>query len=227
MTADGLVVGGLTPFTTIDVPGRLAAVVFCQGCAWRCAYCHNRHLLARRAEQPKPWSEIRAFLERRRGWLDAVAFSGGEPLLQTALGDAVTEIKAMGFAAALHTGGPHPRRFARLLPGLDWVGFDVKARFADYARVTGIAGSGAPARESLKLLLASGVAHEVRTTVDDGLMGRDDLRRMADELAALGVGIWVLQEGRPALEPFDDPDFLADLAARFAAFQVRRANPAA
>ncbi|MBI3069525.1 MAG: 4Fe-4S cluster-binding domain-containing protein, partial [Betaproteobacteria bacterium] len=72
-------VGGLVPLTTTDYPGRLAAVVFCQGCPWRCGYCHNPHLLPARRTAPIAWHAVRDFLERRRGLLDAVVFSGGEP----------------------------------------------------------------------------------------------------------------------------------------------------
>lgn len=230
MAAGDLVVGGLTPFTTLDVPGRLAAVVFCQGCPWRCTYCHNRHLLARRTALPIPWPDIRAFLEGRRGFLDAVAFSGGEPLAQAAVHDAVVEVKSLGFLAALHTGGAHPKRFARLLPHLDWVGFDAKAPFDAYAAVTGVPRSGGPARESLKRLLASGVGHEVRTTVDGRMPDRDGLLRMADELAALGVGTWILQEGRTTAGAgpsagsslLDDGRLMAALARSFETFALRR-----
>ena len=170
-------------------------------------------------------------LEQRQGFLDAVAFSGGEPLLQAAIQDAVSEIEAMGFKVALHTGGMNPRRFGRLLPHLDWVGFDVKTRFGDYARVTGTNGSGKAAQKSLEHLLASGVAYEVRTTVDGRLPSRDDLRGMAGNLAALGVKTWTLQECQkpsghtpgPGAGILDDKAFVAGLAAGFERFHVRRA----
>lgn len=92
-----LIIGGLTPFTTIDFPGKLAAVIFCQGCPWRCGYCHNRHLLDAGQPGTVPWHEVIRFLEQRRGLLDAVVFSGGEPTLQTRLPDAVAAVRRMGF----------------------------------------------------------------------------------------------------------------------------------
>lgn len=212
MSAGDLTVGGLTPLTTVDFPDHLSAVVFCQGCPWRCPYCHNRHLLPGKTKNPVPWPEVRQFLEKRRGFLEAVVFSGGEPLLQEAVEDAIAEVKALGFRAALHTGGCDPVRFARLLPSLDWVGFDVKAPFDAYTGVTGVAKSGPAARESLRLLAASGIAFEVRTTVDPGLLCRDDLRRLARELKALGAENWVLQECRkPDSAPSDVSDLLTDL----------------
>ena len=197
-------------------------MVFCQGCPWRCPYCHNRHLLPRKAENPIPWQQVRQLLEERRGFLDAVVFSGGEPLMQEAIGDAIAEVKAMGFGVALHSGGYDPARFADVLPALDWVGFDVKAPFDDYRRITGAANSGPPARESLGQLLASGTAYEVRTTVDPELLDREDLLRLADELRELGVGNWVLQECRNADgSPSDLSDLVAGLAEILPDFTIR------
>ncbi len=189
-------IGGLTPLTTIDFPGRLAAVVFCQGCAWRCPYCHNPHLLPV-ASGGDDWPMLQRFLEARRGLLDGVVFSGGEPLFQSGLGDAMEGVKSMGFKVALHTAGTHPERLERLLPLLDWVGFDIKRPFETYPQLTKVAGSGLKAQQSLTLLLQSGIGHEVRTTVDPGLSSRDDLLGLARKLAALGVTRYVLQPCRP------------------------------
>ncbi|HEX6005079.1 MAG TPA: radical SAM protein, partial [Burkholderiales bacterium] len=77
--------GGLVALSTTDYPDHLAAVVFGQGCPWRCGYCHNPHLLPKRGVARIAWRDVLAFLERRRGLLDAVVFSGGEPTLQAAL----------------------------------------------------------------------------------------------------------------------------------------------
>lgn len=233
MPADNLMVGGLVPLTTVDFPNRLSAVVFCQGCPWRCHYCHNPHLLSRKAESPVPWRQIRDFLKKRQGFLDAVVFSGGEPLMQAAIEDAVAEVKAQGFHIALHTGGSDPERFARLLPSLDWVGFDIKAPFDAYPRITCIADSGKAARDSLGHLLAAGTAYEVRTTVDPRLLTDNDLLHMAADLDALGADRWILQECRepgedgnappvPGRNPLDDQGFLSALGKIFPRLDVRR-----
>ena len=185
--AEGLRVGGLTPMTTLDYPGELAAVVFCQGCPWRCRYCHNGHLLPARAEEPIPWGEVRAFLESRRDLLDAVVFSGGEPTLQGALAPAMREAKAMGFKIGLHTAGIYPERLRRLLPLLDWVGLDIKALPEDYPEITGVPGSGRRAWESLNLLIRAEVPLQVRTTTLPGRDGPEDLWPLAARLAGLGV----------------------------------------
>jgi pyruvate formate lyase activating enzyme len=190
-------VGGFTPLSLSDWPGQLAAVVFCQGCLWRCGYCHNPHLIPPRAAASLEWRDVLAFLERRRGLLDAVVFSGGEPLLQAGIGRALAAVKALGFKLGLHTAGAYPRRLAALLPSLDWVAMDIKAPFASYAATTGVAGSGAPALESARLILASGVAYEFRTTVHPDLLPAVQLAALAGSLAQLGVRHYALQEFRP------------------------------
>jgi len=152
----GIVVGGLTPLSTVDWPGELAAVVFCQGCAWNCPYCHNASLRpfgpAKGAPQgvsepdapagqnvpgAPPWAEILEWLKTRQGLLDAVVFSGGEPLLQPGLARAMRDVRGLGFKIGLHTSGMDPAALARVLPLADWIGLDVKAPRAAYDRVTG------------------------------------------------------------------------------------------
>jgi pyruvate formate lyase activating enzyme len=156
-------VGGLTRCSATDYPGKLAAVVYCQGCAWRCGYCHNPELRPARGTHEIPWAEVLAFLGRRRGLLDAVVFSGGEPTQQPGLAQAMREVKAMGFLAGLHTAGIVPRRLAQALPLADWVAMDVKAPLEDHERVTRVRGSAARAQRSLELLRASGVARQRHT----------------------------------------------------------------
>jgi pyruvate formate lyase activating enzyme len=189
-------VGGLTPLSTTDWPGQLAAVVFCQGCPWRCGYCHNPDLIPARGEHEIPWDDVLAFLHRRRGLLDAVVFSGGEPTAQAGLADAMRAVRALGFRIGLHSGGAYPRRLAEVLPLVDWVGLDAKAPFADYARITGIAGSGDPARQSLDLVLASGVDAEIRTTVHPTLLADAEVIALTRDLSARGVKQHVVQAFR-------------------------------
>lgn len=177
-------IGGVTPFTTIDYPGEIAAVLFCRGCPWRCGYCHNEHLREPAAEGNVHWEEILSFLRSRAGLLDAVVFSGGEPTLQPGLAEAVREVKALGFKVGLHTAGAFPERLAMILPQLDWVGMDLKAPFEEYEAVTAVPGSGEAARESADLVRRSGVAHRFRTTLDPYLRedGRiDRIRAMVEE----------------------------------------------
>ena len=194
--ADALRVGGFVPFTLTDYPEALAAVVFCQGCPWHCGYCHNPHLIAARGDDEREFARILDWLGTRRGLLDAVVFSGGEPTAQAELTDAIMAVHALGFKAGLHTGGANPRRLAAVLPQVDWVGIDVKAPQTEYAEVTGAPDSGISAFASLDLVLASGVAHEVRTTVHPALTPPAALEQLARELADRGVVRWVLQPFR-------------------------------
>ena len=189
-------VGGLTPLSTTDWPGMLAAVVFCQGCPWRCGYCHNPGLIPARGDKEIPWEDVLAFLHRRQGLLDGVVFSGGEPTLQLELAEAMREVRALGFKIGLHTGGAYPRRLAEVLPLVDWVGLDAKAPFADYARITGVDGSGERALSSLEHVLASGVDHEIRTTVHPALLADADVVDLAQDLLARGVKRYVIQAFR-------------------------------
>ncbi len=188
--------GGMTPLSTIDFPGRLAAVFYTQGCPLRCGYCHNPELWESRGPAAIPWDEALAWLHRRRGLLDGVVFSGGEPTAQEALGAALVQVRDLGFATALHTAGVYPKRLTEILPLLDWVGLDIKAPFDCYADLTGVPGSGAKARQSLAAVLTCGVEYELRTTVHHRLLAPEDLMAMAQHLRSYGVRHWVLQEFR-------------------------------
>jgi pyruvate formate lyase activating enzyme len=190
-------IGGFARLSTCDWPGKLAATIFCQGCPWSCPYCHNPHLLPARGDEQTSWPDILAILEKRRGLLDGVVFSGGEPTLQKALPEAMQTVRDMGFSIGLHTGGAYPERLAAVLPLTDWVGFDVKAPFADYPRITRASGSGKKVLASLRYLLKSGVSYELRTTLHPALLSDAALTQIRAELAALGGENHVVQEFRP------------------------------
>ena len=195
--APPLHVGGLVRFSNADWPGRLAAVIFLQGCPWRCGYCQNPHLVPARGAQEEDWPATLAWLATRRGLLDAVVFSGGEPTAQAGLGAAIRAVRALGFAIGLHTGGAYPRRLIEVARDVDWIGLDIKAPLDAYASVTGVARSGIAAFASLDLLRKAGVALELRTTVHPALTPRATLVALARELAQAGVVSWVLQPFRP------------------------------
>ena len=152
-------IGGVETFSTVDFPEHMAAVVFLQGCPWRCPFCHNTSLQPIDAETDFVWEKFLGFLEKRRGILDAVVFSGGEPLVQNSLEAALDDVMALGYKTALHTGGYRPEALRRVLPKLDWVGFDVKAPLtADaYRKATGGYDKIDNVRQSLNALLESGV----------------------------------------------------------------------
>lgn len=176
-------VGGLQPFTTLDYPGQLAAVVFCQGCPWRCSYCHNPALLPARAATPLAWQELLDWLATRRGLLDAVVFSGGEPSLQRGLSQAIAAVRELGFKVGLHSAGIYPQRLQTLLSQLDWVGLDIKALPQHYPRITRVPGSGERAWRSAELLAASGIPHQLRLTWDRHLLDTEELNAIQQRLA--------------------------------------------
>lgn len=232
-----LAVGGLVPLTTIDFPGQLAAVIFCQGCPWRCTYCHNPHLWPAREEGEPSWPQVAAFLQRRQGLLDAVVFSGGEPTAQKTLPDAIAYVRDLGFRVGLHTAGVYPARLARVLPLLDWVALDVKAPFADYDALTHARGSDKRARASLRLVLESGVPYEIRTTAHPALLPRQQLIELARELSAMGVRHYAVQVVRPhgcaadlpidadAMDaPYADDALRRAIGERFSTFVIRGAD---
>lgn len=223
-----LQLGGLVPLTSIDFPGHLAAVLFCQGCPWHCRYCHNPHLLPADAPPELAWADARDFLKERVGFLDGVVFSGGEPLLQPRLPEAMSEVKNLGFKVGLHTAGIIPARLAKVLPLVNWVGMDIKAPFHAYKKVTGLAGSGFKAEESLELLLATPhLDYEIRTTVDPALLNKADIGQLAEMLAKQGVRHFVLQACQPsgssmqAMNLWEDAGLLDELAGLFPVFEVR------
>lgn len=200
--------GGFVPFSSCDWPDKLACVVFISGCPWRCHYCHNPHLQTRTKEPGEPaWADVLAWLETRRGLLDGVVICGGEPLAEPRLPAMLAQVKAMGFGVALHTGGGYPNRLRECLPLLDWIGFDIKAPFADYSRITRIKGSGDAARQSLQYLIESGVAFECRTTAHPALLSDADMLAIGEVLAAAGVQHYALQKFRP--HGCSDADLLA------------------
>jgi pyruvate formate lyase activating enzyme len=226
----GVRVGGFQRFTTLDYPGQLAAVIFLQGCPLRCEYCHNPDLIPPRGGVEIEWQMIETELLRRRGFLQAVVFSGGEPLMQSGLVAAIDRVRAMGFRIGLHTSGAAPARLAALKGLVDWVGFDIKAPFEAYGPVTGVPASGLRARESYSELAAWQIPHELRTTVWPNRIGPAQVRAIANSVEAGGTEDFVLQEARHPVTGqamggpvFSDRSLLEDLTSRFRGFSVRRA----
>ncbi len=188
----------LTPFSSLDFPGHLAAIVHLQGCPLACPYCHSPHL-----QPPGPGAlsprDITGFLASRRGLLDGIVFSGGEPCAQAGLADALAACRAQGYATALHSAGTYPRALARLLPLLDWIGLDWKAPLDDTTPTTGRAGLGPRFALALHAVLEAGIAHEIRTTWHPTLLPPAAMLAMAGQLARMRAGSWVIQPyWRPA-----------------------------
>lgn len=191
-------IGGIEKFSIVDFPNRMACVVFMQGCPWRCPFCHNAFLQDVNANTDIVWHKVVDFLQKRKGMLDAVVFSGGEPLVQKGLIGAIKEVKDLGFEVGLHTGGYNPIHFKEVIEFVDWVGFDIKAPFEEnrYKVVTGGVADVEKVRESLNILIESGKSFECRTTCDPRFLTVEDLYKMADMLKSLGVKEYYLQKYR-------------------------------
>ena len=193
-----IVVGGVEKFSAVDFPGVLTAVVFMQGCPWKCPFCHNASIRPILKENDFSWDLFVNFLKTRQGKLDAVTFSGGEPLVQDGLSEAIKDVKALGFKIGLHTGGYRPEHLAKILPLVDWVGLDIKAPFEaeKYKSIVGVDQLD-KVEKSLNLLLESGGDFECRTTCDPRFLTSEDLLAIAKELHKRGVKKYFLQKYRP------------------------------
>lgn len=203
-------IGGMTPCSLGDFPGRIAAVVFTQGCDWRCPWCHNPALVYPARFAPAlPEAEVWARLERARGRLDGVVVSGGEPTLQPDLAEFFAKLRARDFATKLDTNGSRPAVVRGLLDAglLDFVAMDVKAPWPRHDEATGVRTDTAALAETITLLRESGVAHQLRTTRRPGLTARDEAA--VEEIVRgsphvwqpwrpVGVGGAATSEARPA-----------------------------
>ncbi len=169
-SAAPVLAAGLAKCSTIDFPGKLSCVVFFRGCDLDCFYCHNRQLLTSApAPEDIPWEEVSAFLRKRRGMLEGVVFSGGEPTLRPQLPRLIREARDLGYRIKLDTNGQRPCAVRALLEAglLDYAAVDWKAVPAAWGEVCG--GSWERARETILLLLESGLPMEARTTLYPGL----------------------------------------------------------
>lgn len=177
---------GLQKLAMVDYPGKLAATVFTGGCNLRCPFCHNAPLVTHLAETPKlPEREVLDFLASRRGLLDGVVLSGGEPLVQSGAADFLRSVRKLGFAVKLDTNGCYPEALADILEqGLaDYVAMDIKNSREKYPETVGVPGfDTAPVEESVRLLKRSGVEFEFRTTAVREFHTPDDIR---------AIGRWV------------------------------------
>ena len=160
---------GLQKLSLLDFPGKVAATVFTGGCDLRCPFCHNASLvLPGRGTSALDAGGVLDFLASRRGLLDGVVLSGGEPLLQPDAADFLAEVKAMGFAVKLDTNGCHPDALADILDRrlADYVAMDIKNSLEKYPWTVGVPGfDTAPVERSARLLMEGPADYEFRTTL--------------------------------------------------------------
>ena len=175
-------IGAVQKFSLIDYPGKICAIVFSQGCNFRCPYCHNPELAlpdlygAGVSEQ-----DVFSFLERRRGKLDAVTITGGEPTVQPDLIPFIQKIKSLDYAVKLDTNGSYPDVLRELIGDrlIDYIAMDVKAPLAKYHTVTRTDLKTEAIYSSVQLIRESGIVHEFRTTVVKALLDQHDLMHIA------------------------------------------------
>lgn len=178
-------IGGLIKFTLIDFPGRPAAVVFTQGCNFRCRYCHNPELVyPHMFAEPVAKEEIYSFLKRRQGTLEGVVVSGGEPTLHEDLPAFMADLKAMGYATKLDTNGTRPEMLRQLLDArlLDYIAMDIKAPLEKYSLITGVDFNPEVLRQSMDLIRQSGLEYEFRTTYDKEVLTDADISTITQRL---------------------------------------------
>ena len=191
---------GFQKLTLLDYPGLTACTVFLAGCDLRCPYCHNAGLLDTSALPLMDDGELIAFLQKRKGLLDGVAFTGGEPLLNRELPDVMGKIKSMGYRVKLDTNGLHPETLKTVLNGglADYVAMDIKNSRDKYAAASGVAtvDPGLIDR-SISLIMDRAPDYEFRTTVVEQLHNEDSFR---------AIGPWIRGAKRYFLQAFVDRD---------------------
>lgn len=188
-------IGGFQRFSLIDYPAKISAIIFTQGCNFRCPYCHNPELI-----DPKLFTSaldedlIFSFLRKRVGKLDGVVITGGEPLLQHDLIEFIKKVKEMGYLIKLDTNGSYPEKLERLLTKnlIDYIAMDIKAPLEKYHDVVQTDVCTEKIMESITIILNSNIDYEFRTTVVKALLTEDDLICIAKLIR--GAKRYVLQK---------------------------------
>ncbi|HON73376.1 MAG TPA: anaerobic ribonucleoside-triphosphate reductase activating protein, partial [bacterium] len=203
-----MLIGGLHKLSLIDYPGKLSAVIFTRGCNFRCPYCHNPELIESNGGDIIEEDKILSFLDERKGKLDGVVVTGGEPTLQSEIVEFLERIKRLGFFVKLDTNGSYPERIKELIDRklLDYIAMDIKAPLYKYSRTTLTSIDTERIVESIHLIMNSGIDYEFRTTVVRSLLSRDDFPKIGEMIKS--AKLFVLQEFRPTKTL--DPDFLKE-----------------
>jgi pyruvate formate lyase activating enzyme len=193
-----MLIHGLQKMTLLDYPGKIACTVFLGGCDFRCPYCHNYELVDGSSNALLDDREFFSFLSTRKGLLDAVAITGGEPLMRKDLASFIKEIRSMGFAVKLDTNGYHPEQLKELLDQqlLSYVAMDIKNSLSKYSITTGIDNPDLSAiKASISLLLSSDIDYEFRTTVVKELHELSDFAEIGKLIR--GAKAYYLQQFTP------------------------------
>lgn len=157
--------------TLLDYPGKVACIVFTGGCNLRCPFCHNGSLVKKPIANGNMLHEVMEYLRRRKGIMDGVVITGGEPLLQPDLADFIAQVKSMGYLVKLDTNGALPERLKAVLGcgNVDYIAMDVKSSPEGYSKATGSDIDFENFRKSMEIIKQSGIEHEFRTTAVKGI----------------------------------------------------------
>lgn len=191
-----MIIGGVEKLTLIDFPGKLAAIIFTQGCNFRCQFCYNPLLVMpigdvklkyQKDHSEIPMSDLFGFLEGRKGKLDGVVVTGGEPTLHADLPAFLSRIRALGYAIKLDSNGTNPEMLEKVIAeGLvDYIAMDIKAPLEKYAQVVDCAVNTDNIVKSIAIIKNSGLPYEFRTTLVPGLHTVEDIDGMG-ELISVG-----------------------------------------
>jgi len=217
-----MIFGGLQKHSLIDYPEKMSCVLFLCGCNFHCPYCHNPDLARGCPSCTTCLSreQVFDFLERRRGLLDAVVISGGEPTLSPDLPDLCARIRDMGYALKLDTNGSRPRLLQDVLDAglVDYVAMDVKTDPGHYGLLAGENGTVSQVLTSIRLIMESGVDYEFRTTCVRPLVTESSISAIAHMIQ--GARRYLLQRFRP--EEVLEPGFFEDRDASFSEAELLR-----
>lgn len=176
-------IGGFLPATLQDFPGRVAAAIFLGGCNFRCPYCHNPGLVNCRDCHPAITPDyLLHFLEKRKGLLDGIVISGGEPTIHPELPSLVRYIKSSGYQVKLDTNGSNPDLLVEIISSLDYIAMDMKNCREKYSLTAGHSVDYSRIKESINIVLNSGLEYEFRTTVHSSFHDLADILKIADQI---------------------------------------------
>lgn len=176
-------IGGLQKNSLIDYPGKISAIVFTIGCNFRCPYCHNPELVDETADEILE-ADIFTFLEKRKGLLEAVTITGGEPTMHNDLLSFIQKVKALGFLVKLDTNGTNPDMLAQALEKklVDYVAMDIKSPLATYEKTANRPVDTVAIRKSIALLIGGNTPYEFRTTLVKSLITEEDLDGIGSDI---------------------------------------------
>ena len=174
------IIGGLQKTTLLDYPNKVAAIVFTQGCNFRCGYCHNPELLQYKKNTTVSIESFFEFLNKRKGKLDGIVITGGEPTVQIGLYDFIEKVKSMGFSVKLDTNGTNPKILKKLIKNqlIDYIAMDIKAPLEKYSEITKTNINPEEISESINIIINSKVDYEFRTTVIKSQLTYSDFEKI-------------------------------------------------